>query len=127
MKAVKVNFAGQDFYMAMTAEAMFEIKDAFGETSILFEKIQPETKEARECLYQAVEILMRSAELARRDMGYAKGLCLSASELRTMASVDEISMLMIAVLDAIELGYNREIQDPEKEVDLVLQELEKKR
>ncbi len=126
MKAVKINFAGKDFYMAMTAEAMFDLRDLSGDKTIL-KLIQPATKEARTYLFKAVSILTEAAELARRYMGYDKCLHhLTEKAIEAMATPDDILNMKVAVAEAIALGYNREINDPEKEVDLVLQELEKK-
>lgn len=126
MKAIKMNFAGKDFYMAMSAGAMFDLRDLSGEKTIL-ELIQPTSKEARTYLFKAVSILTEAAELARRFMGYDKCLYhLTEDAIEAMATPDDILKLKVAVAEAIALGYNREINDPEKEIDLVLQELEKK-
>jgi hypothetical protein len=109
----------------MTAEAMLDINDLSGEESLL-KLIQPDTRESKKILCQAVAILMEQAELARRHMGYDKGSFLSAEAIGAMASPVDIPMLKIAVADVILQGYGKSTKTPEREVDLVLQELQKK-
>ena len=125
MKSIKINLAGRDYYLALTAEARFTLNDLCGEKSIL-ELTQPDTRESADYLCKAVAVLTEQGELARRYMGYDKSNYLPAETINAILTPKDMLDLKADLAHAIMLGYGREIEAGEKEVDLVLQELEKK-
>lgn len=125
MKAIKINLAGKDYYLLLNGAARYNLADLCGDKSIT-ELIQPDTKESFDYLCKAIEILAEQGELARRYAGYDKSTCPTYDELHIIITPYEQLTLRLDVTNAVFLGYGREIKDDEKEVDLVLQELEKK-
>jgi hypothetical protein len=125
MKAEKITVGGRDYYLAFNGSAKFSLDELCGEKSIV-ELTQPNTKEAQDFLFRAVSILAEQGELVRRRYGYDKGEMLQAEDLPLLLTPVEILELKTALYHAVARGYGREVQDDAKEVDLVLQELEKK-
>lgn len=125
MKAEKFNLCGQDYYLLFNAAAMFTIDELRGEQTIV-DITQTNDKASVEILFKTAEILSEQGELTRRKLGYDKGTFLTADDLHTMAQPVDIMLLRLAVYRAITIGYDRESEDDDQEVDLVLQEIEKK-
>jgi hypothetical protein len=125
MKAIEITLAGQKYYLAFTGEARYALNELCGDQSIL-ELTRPDTRESLDYLCKAVSILIEQGELARRYMGYDKGSFLAPEAIKAMLTPKDIHFLKIDLAKAIILGYGREIESDEKEVDLILQELEKK-
>lgn len=125
MKTIKINLAGRDYYLALTGSAKFDLDDLSGGESII-QLILPNTREALDLLCKATAILMEQGELARRYAGYDKSTYLPADAIKALLTPNDIALLKVDFAKAVLLGYGREIESPEKEVDLVLQELEKK-
>jgi hypothetical protein len=125
MKAIEITLAGQKYYLAFTGEARYALNDLCGDQTIL-ELSRPDTREALDYLCKAVSILIEQGELARRYMGYDKGAFLDSETIKAIVTPSDIQTLKVDLAKAIVLGYGREVESDEKEVDLVLQELEKK-
>lgn len=123
MKAVKINLAGRERYLAFTGEAMFQIQEKFGGTSELIEKMKGETREAFSATYDAAAILAEQGELARRHLGYDKAPMIAAEQIAATTTPGEIIKITLAVSSAIALGYGREIKEENDEIDLGLAEL----
>ena len=124
MKAVKINLAGAERYLAFTGEAMFAIKDEFGGASELLSAMNADSREGYAATCKAAAILAEQGELARRHMGYTPADIVDADEIASSPS--EYMTVKAAIPVAIALGYGREIKDEDEEVDLVLVELQKK-
>ena len=125
MKAEKINLCGQDYYLYMNAEAMFAIDQLRGDQSTT-DITQANDKASVEALFKTAEILSEQGELTRRKLGYDKGVFLTVENLHLIAQPIDIILLRLAVYQAISLGYGRETDGDEQEVDLVLQAIEKK-
>lgn len=126
MKAVKINLAGAERYLAFTGEAMFAIKDEFGGASELLSAMNADSREGYVATCKAAAILTEQGELARRHMGYTPADIVDADEIAATSSPSEYMTVKAAIPVAIALGYGREIKDEDEEVDLVLVELQKK-
>lgn len=126
MKAVKINLAGEERYLAFTGGAMFTIKDEFGGVSELLSAMSKDTREGYDVTCKAAEILAEQGELARRHMGHTPATILNAAEISDLTSPAEYAAVKNAIPVAIALGFGREIENEDEEVDLVLVELQKK-
>lgn len=124
MKAVKITLAGQDYYLAFSAAAMFAFEDVFGGSNAYLETAAGAGREASEAVCKAAAILAEQGELARRALGYDKGTIPSAEDLMACSSPVDLLRLRQANLAAITVGYGREVEDT-GDVDLGLMELEK--
>lgn len=126
MKAVKIALAGQAYYLAFSAAAMFAFEDVFGGSNAYLETAAGVGREASEAACKAAAILAEQGELARRALGYDKGPIPSAEDLMTCSSPADLLRLRQANLAAIMAGYGREVESDEP-VDLVMLELDRKR
>ena len=123
MKAVKIALAGRDRYLAFTVEAMFQIEEAFGGTQELNGRLMESSREGFADTCKAAAILAEQGELARRHMGYEPSPMLSAEDIATTTDPMGLPTLKSAIISAIMLGYGREIEPEDDEVDLGLAEL----
>ena len=123
MKAVKINLAGRVRYLAFTGEAMFQMRDKFGGTSQLLDNMKADTREGFSIACEAAALLAEQGELVRRNFGYDPEPILDASTAAT-AAPSEIVALKLAIPAAISLGYGREVEPENDEVDLGLAELD---
>ena len=123
MKAVKIDLAGRTRYLAFTGEAMFQIRDKFGGTTKLLEDMKADTREGFSIACEAAAILAEQGELVRRQFGYDSEPILDAATISATAAPSEIVALKLSIPAAISLGYGREIEPENDEVDLGLVEL----
>lgn len=124
MRAVKYELAGRERYLTFTVEAMFQIEETFGGVKELAEKMEPNTRESFAVICKAAAILAEQGELARRGMGYDPEP--PADEAAIAAAIVhpfEMARLKMAITAALSLGFGREVEPENDEVDLYLQEL----
>lgn len=127
MKAVKLTISGKILYLAFTGEALFTIRDNYGGASALLEAIGPDTKESFQTLCAATALLAEQGELARREIGYDSQEIISAETIERTVMPSDIIELKEAIPRAISLGFGREIEPENNEVDLGLAELNQKK
>lgn len=125
MKAVKITLGGQEYHLLFNGAAMFATDDAFGSGGKILDVIGGNGKESFDALCKAVSILGEQGELARRALGYDKGEIPSEETVKALASPVDSVVLKRAVLNAITIGYGREVRSDEP-TDLGLVELERK-
>ena len=125
MKAINVKIGGQDCCLIYNGAAMFEIEDMLNGAN-LFESIRKMNRESCEILCKAVTILAEQGELTRRALGYDPEEIVTVEKVSLLASPMDLNLYRRAVMDAVLLGYGREIEN-EDDVDLGLIELEQKK
>ena len=126
MKSVKIKLGGREIHLLFNGAAMFELKTAFkGKTAI--EAIKSKDPNHFENLCKVAAVMGEQGELYRRFMGYDKQPITTLDELKIIISPFDTIDVMNAVLQAITLGYTRETEDEDEEVDLGLAELNKKK
>jgi len=123
MKAVKLPLAGRERYLCFTVEAMFQLREEFGGTGELLEAVKPDTREGFAAACKAAAILAEQGELARRSLGYDPEPILEAGALQAAATPVDIVRLKLALPTTLALGYGREIEPEDADVDLGLAEL----
>lgn len=123
MKAVKITLAGRERYLAFTGAAMFEIREQFGGAKELLQAIQEDTRDALGIAAKVAALLAEQGELARRQLGYDHEPIATPEEIMATIAPSEIEALKLAIPAAITLGYGREVEPENKEVDLGLAEL----
>ena len=126
MKAVKIDLAGESYYLIFNGAAMFAIEEEFGGASKMLDGLG-DTSDGYDKLCRAVAILAEQGELTRRYMGYEAGEVLTADTVKTMATPLDVVELKQATVKAVMLGYGRDITDDKAEVDLGLVELQQKK
>ena len=123
MKAVKIDLAGRTRYLAFTVEAMFQIQEVFGGAGDLIDALKDNTRDGFSTACEAAAILAQQGELVRRHFGYDPEPILDAGTIAATMAPSEIAALKVAIPAALTLGYGREIESDEDEVDLGLAEL----
>lgn len=133
MRQIEYKFNDNPYYLAFTAEALFTVYDKFGYTSDILTTtgcLESTAEGWKNCCYLAA-LMASQGELQRRRMGYRPADMLEMEALRTGLRPAEVPELRLAVRQALEEGFRREIptEEPE-EVNLVLaarEEAEKKK
>jgi len=127
MKAVKIRILGVERYMAYTGEAMFTIIEKYGSCQAMLEQVRDTGRAGFEATCETAALLLEQGELARRSMGYDAAGILKTEQIKAALQPSDIPELKVAIFHAIELGYGRDVQDENKEIDLGLAELEEKK
>lgn len=133
MRQIEYKFNDKTYYLAFTAEALFTVYDKFGYTSDILTTtgcLESTAEGWKNCCYLAA-LMASQGELQRRRMGYRPADMLDMETLRTGLRPAEVPELRLAVRQALEEGFRRDLapEEPE-EVNLVLasrEEAEKKK
>lgn len=125
MKHIDFNFNGNTYALSFTAKALFDVYDKFGCGSDILESTQilkPTAEGWKNCCWLAA-LMASEGELQRRRRGEAPQPMLTMEELRSGFMAADSNRLRLAVKDALEQGFQRDVPSPseEEEVDLVLQ------
>ena len=123
MKAVKIVLAGQERHLAYTVEAMFQLEELFGGAGEMLDAVMSNGRDGFQAACKAAAVLAEQGELARRHMGYEPSPLLSAENIAATMTPDRLPALKLAVSSAVSLGFGREIEPENDEVDMGLAEL----
>ncbi len=125
MKAVKIELAGRERYLCFTVEAMFQVEERFGGAGNLMEALGAGGREGFAAACGAAAILAEQGELARRSLGYdPEDLADEQAIVGYPMSPSELAALTEGIARAIALGYGREVEPEDDEIDLGLAELD---
>lgn len=124
MKHIDFEFEGRTYALSFTAEALFTVYDKFGVCDDLLAAthcLEPTAEGWKNCCWLAA-LMASQGELQRRARGHDRQDMLSMEALRTGFMAAENTRLRLAVRQALEQGFARDIPDPdaEAEVNLVL-------
>jgi hypothetical protein len=122
----KAKLNGKEIYLAYTVSAMFQINDMLEDGQDLLSVLSGGNEKELERCCEAICILARSGAKARTMEGYEASYAPTKEELLTCMLPIEYMQIKKEAVNAILLGYGREIADPNEEVDMELAELEKK-
>lgn len=107
-------------------DVMFDAAEKYGSMSEAFDIIEKENKESLNAIRWFLLRMANDAELVRRQEGYDQEEILTDEDIQ-IRSPGMYAIYKNAVLEAVRIGYTREVEDPKQEVDLVLQELNAKK
>lgn len=128
MKSATITISGEKYYLVLDGEAMFQIRDIYGSSQLMLEKLEPDTRDAFNVACDAAAILAERGELIRRRLGYLPGKIPERDDLALLVRPYEIVDLKNAIIKAVALGYGREVPPPEgEEYDEGLAELNQKK
>lgn len=123
MKQIEYKFNDKTYYLAFTAEALFTVYDKFGYTSDILTTtgcLESTAEGWKNCCYLAA-LMASQGELQRRRMGYRPVDMLDMEALRTGLRPAQVPELRLAVRQALEAGFRREVTpDEPEEINLVL-------
>lgn len=128
MKHIDFEFNGTIYALSFTAEALFTVYDKFGYTSDILgttQVLEPTVEGWKNCCWLAA-LMASQGELQRRHRGEDAQTMVTMEELRTGFMAAESSRLRLAVRQALEQGFERDVPpaDEDQEVNLVLLERE---
>ena len=123
MKAVKFPLVGQERYLTFTVEAMFQVQEQFGSTGELIDAMQGSGRDGFSAACKAAAILAEQGELARRSLGYEPEPIADEKDIAASLQPAEAAALRLAVSSAMALGFGREVEPENDEVDLGLAKL----
>jgi hypothetical protein len=130
MKAISITLGNNSYLLSLPAAAKFEIDKISGESSVV-DLTQNDTEDALKITCRILAIMIEKTELCRRYMKYDARQIPTAEEIEEIVTmtmtVGDIRKLKDDMYEAVILGCGREIKDPDREVDLVLQELDQKK
>lgn len=123
MRQIEYKFNDNTYYLAFTAEALFTVYDKFGYTADILTTtgcLESTAEGWKNCCYLAA-LMVSQGELQRRRMGYRPADMLDMETLRTGLRPAQVPELRLAVRQALEEGFRREVApDEPEEVNLVL-------
>jgi len=126
-KALIVEYEGKEYSFLFNGAAMFTIEERFG-IKDLAEKFSLPGKEGLEVLEVVCNELSLQGSLGRVYVGLPASdvfeVHLQITPLLTPAKHVQLKTVCV---DAMNLGYGREVHEDDEEIDLGLQELQKKR
>jgi hypothetical protein len=128
MKHIDFEFNGTTYALSFTAEALFTVYDKFGNTADILgttHVLEPTVEGWKNCCWLAA-LMASQGELQRRHRGEDAKRMITMEELRTGFMAAESTRLRLAVRQALEQGFERDVPSPdeEQEVNLVLMERE---
>lgn len=128
MKHIDFEFNGHTYALSFTAEALFSVYDKFGYTSDILGStgaLEPTVEGWKNCCWLAA-LMASQGELQRRHLGEDAHRMVTMEELRTGFMAADSVRLQMAVRQALEQGFQRDVPSPDEdqEVNLVLLERE---
>ena len=127
-KMVLAEINGRQYPLHYSVDVMFEALDRFKDINTALDVISGDGIAAFEATQWLAVKLANDGELCRREAGYEPVAMLQASDITTRMTPIAFAALKSAVVDAILVGYGREVSDETgQERDLGLEELEAKK
>lgn len=123
MRAAKITLAGRERYLMLTVDAMGRLEEEFGGVSQLIDALEDRGRQGSAAACKAAAILAEGGELARRALGYDPvPLADEAAIMATMQPKEAMGLRMV-IPQVISLGFGRDVEPEDDEIDLGLAEL----
>lgn len=126
MKTLEYRLGGEIYHLCLNGAALFDSYDKFGEEGSLIDHIQGRGKPAFDATCWLLAKLAEQGELVRRYQGHAKQPIPTQERFAALLRPRDVPAAKAAIIQAAALGFAREEDGGEDEVDLGLAELEKK-
>lgn len=126
-RTVEIEINGVERTLHYSVEVMFEMTEKYKSISEALKLMAGDGEKAFETLRWFAVKMANDGELLRREEGHEKKPLLSEKELTLRIQPLEYGELKDAVVRAITLGYRRDMEEEDKEIDLGLQELNEKK
>jgi hypothetical protein len=126
VRGITAEFNGNEMYLAYTVNAMFQINDMMQEDEELLAVFDGKGAEGLERFCKGIEILAQCGAKVRESDGLKKSYVPAVDEMIIKMTPVEYMKIKQAAVNAIMLGYGREVTNPDEEIDLELSKLEKK-
>jgi len=119
-------YKGKEIYLAYTVNAMFRLNDMLKEGGNVLELFEGNNEESLKRFCGAVSVLAGCGAQVRKAEGFPLPDVPDPDELFACLQPLEFVDLKRQSMDAILIGFGREVADEDEEVDLDLAEMEKK-
>ena len=116
MRAAKITLAGRERYLMLTVDAMGRLEEEFGGVRQLIDALEDRGRQGSAAACKAAAILAEGGELARRALGY------DPVPLAPMKPKEAMGLRMV-IPQVISLGFGRDVEPEDDEIDLGLAEL----
>lgn len=126
-RMIETTISGVKRYLCYSVAVMFDMGDTYGDISKALDIIQDNSREAFDAVQWFAMRMANEGELCRRDAGYDPQPMVTEKEVSMRMAPSEFATLREAVVDAISVGYRREVEDSKGEKDLGLEELNAKK
>lgn len=127
MRLCKIEINGQTYRLCLNGAALFDIYDKFGTNGFLTDHIKGNSRKAFNATCWMFAKLAEQGELVRRHQGYDKQEIKPPEHFQTFFRPVDVLTARQAIETAVQMGFAREeAEDESQEIDLGLQELEKK-
>lgn len=126
MKTYPFEHNGQTFHLCLNGAALFDIYDKFGTKGFVTDHIKGNSRKSLENTCWVLAKLAEQGELVRRYQGHDHGTFPTEQMFRATLSPLKVVEARKAIGEAVALGFRREEEDEEEEIDLGLAELQKK-
>nr|DAQ84822.1 MAG TPA: hypothetical protein [Caudoviricetes sp.] len=126
-KMVTAVIAGTERQLNYSVEVMFDTAEKFGDIQSALDIVIADSVDGFEAVKWFAIRMANDAELCRRDAGYDPQPMLHDSDITRRIRPVDLEDLRSAVVDAIRLGYQREVVNENEEQDLGLEELQAKK
>lgn len=123
MRAAKITLAGRERYLMLTVDAMVRLEEEFGGVKQLIDALEDRGRQGAAVACKAAAILAEGGELARRALGYDPAPLADEAAIMATLQPKEAMGLRMAIPQVISLGFGREVEPEDDEVDLGLAEL----
>lgn len=124
-KCILAFFAGKQRPLHYSIATMFKVNEKFGSAEGALNELMKDDNEGFEVMRFLAVLMANDAELCRRAEGYDPIPMLTVDDVTTRMTPGEYVGLKNAISKAIGLGYRRENEEENDEVDLGLLELKK--
>lgn len=127
-RMLKTTVGFKTVYLCYTISVLFDVVEKFGSVQLALDLLQSDGRDAYEAVQWFAVRLSEEGAICRKAMGYEAPDILTESDISPRMPPVEFSQLREAVVEAVSLGYRREIPDGEnQERDLGLEELNQKK
>lgn len=107
-------------------EVMFDAAEKYGSMGNALDAIEKENRDGVAAIKWFLVRMANDAELVRRQEGYDQKPMIAEADIEILKPW-QYALSKQAVLSAIEIGFQRDVEDPKEEIDLGLQELNAKK
>lgn len=126
MKTVEFELNGRTHHLFLNGAALFDAYDKFGDKGNLLDHMTGTGRESFDNTVWFLVKLAQQGEAARRFQGEDPCPMLTAEEASRMMGPLDVIRAQAAVREAWALGFRREKTSEEAEIDLFLEEYQKK-
>lgn len=126
MKTLEFEWNGQMLHLCLNGAALFDIYEKYGTKGSITDPISGNGKKSFQATCWMLAKLAEQGNLVRIWQGHERVKVPTEQQLAALLSPVDVLAAKDAIRVAIELGFRMEADDGEREIDIGLQEIEKK-